>query len=164
MKFNIVLHEPEIPQNTGNIARTCVALGASLHLIEPLGFFIDDKTVKRAGLDYWDKLDLHRYTNFEDFCKKNPNAIIYMATTKALKTYAEVTYENNCFIMFGKETAGIPEEILVNYKETSIRIPMREDIRSLNLSNSVAIIAYEASRQQGFPNLESTGSLRNFQW
>lgn len=162
--MNIILHEPEIPQNTGNIARTCVATGTSLHLIEPLGFFIDEKSVKRAGLDYWDKLDLHTYINFEDFCNKNPNATIYMATTKARKTYAEVKYDKNSFIMFGKETAGIPEDILVNYKETSIRIPMEPTIRSLNLSNSVAIILYEAVRQLNFDSMQLEGQLRNYEW
>lgn len=162
--MNILLHEPEIPQNTGNIARTCVATGTSLHLIEPLGFRIDEKSVKRAGLDYWDQLDLHVYSSFEDFCIKNPQATIYMATTKARKTYAEMHYDENGFIMFGKESAGIPEEILIGYKEHSIRIPMLDTIRSLNLSNSVAIILYEALRQQAFSHLMLEGQLRNFQW
>lgn len=162
--MNIVLLEPEIPQNTGNIARTCVATGTVLHLIEPLGFSIDEKTVKRAGLDYWDKLKLFRYSSFEDFCTKNPKAVIYMATTKARKTYAEVAYTDNCFIMFGKESAGIPESILVEHKETAIRIPMLDDIRSLNLSNSVAIILYEAFRQNNFKDLQEQGQLRDYEW
>lgn len=162
--MNILLHEPEIPQNTGNIARTCVATGTSLHLIEPLGFFVDEKSVKRVGLDYWDLLDLHVYSSFEDFCVKNPDATIFMATTKARKTYAQVSYPEDSFIMFGKESAGIPEEILVNYKDTSIRIPMLDSIRSLNLSNSVAIILYEALRQNDFSSLMLEGQLRNYTW
>lgn len=162
--MNIILHEPEIPQNTGNIARTCAATNTPLHLIEPLGFSIDEKSVKRAGLDYWDKLDLHIYSSFNDFCAKNPDAIIFMATTKARKVYSEVCYPKESFIMFGKETGGIPEEILINYKETSIRIPMLENIRSLNLSNSVAIMLYEALRQNNFYNLTLEGNLRNYSW
>lgn len=162
--MNILLHEPEIPQNTGNIARTCVATGTSLHLIEPLGFKMDEKSVKRAGLDYWEHLDLHVYSSFNDFCNKNPQAVIYMATTKARKTYAEIGYDENGFIMFGKESAGIPEELLIKYKETSIRIPMRDSIRSLNLSNSVAIILYEALRQHQFNHLLLEGQLRSQQW
>ena len=145
--INIVLHEPEIPQNTGNIGRTCVATGTRLHLIEPMGFIINDKNLKRAGMDYWQHLEVFRYDNFEDFLAKNPGAKIYMATTKAKKRYDEVRYEDNCFIMFGKESAGIPEEILLDYEDTSVRIPMGENIRSLNLSNSVAVMLYEALRQ-----------------
>lgn len=162
--MNIILHEPEIPHNTGNIGRTCVATDTALHLIKPLGFSLDEKALKRAGLDYWGDLDVYLYEDFNDFCKKNPNAIIYMATTKAKKTYAEVKYENNSFIMFGKESAGIPEEILVKYKETSVRIPMKEDIRSLNLSNAVAIVLYEALRQQNFASMQLEGELRNYSW
>ena len=162
--MNIVLLEPEIPQNTGNIARTCVATGTPLHLIEPLGFELSERTVKRAGLDYWDKLVLYRYSSFEDFCEKNPDAKIYMATTKARKTYADVHYEKDSFIMFGKESAGIPEDILINYQETSVRIPMQDDIRSLNLSNSVAIILYEALRQSNFSDMQLEGQLRNYNW
>ena len=162
--MNIVLLEPEIPQNTGNIARTCVATGTPLHLIEPLGFELSERTVKRAGLDYWDKLVLYRYSSFEDFREKNPDARIYMATTKARKTYADVQYEKDSFIMFGKESAGIPEDILINYQETSVRIPMQDDIRSLNLSNSVAIILYEALRQSDFSDMQLEGQLRNYTW
>ena len=162
--MNILLHEPEIPYNTGNIGRTCVATGTALHLIKPLGFFIDEKSVKRAGLDYWDKLELYLYEDFEDFLKKNPNATIYMATTKAQKTYTEVAYEKDSFIMFGKESAGIPENILINYPDTSIRIPMKPDIRSLNLSNSVSIVLYESLRQQNFSHMQLEGELRNYNW
>ena len=127
--LNIVLHEPEIPANTGNIGRTCVAAGARLHLIEPLGFRLDEKSLKRAGMDYWKDLDVTTYIDYEDFLEKNPGAKIYMATTKAEKIYTEVNYEPDCYIMFGKESAGIPEEILVKHKEESIRIPMVGDIR-----------------------------------
>lgn len=162
--INIVLHEPEMPANTGNIGRTCVATGAKLHLIEPLGFKINEKMLKRAGLDYWDKLDVTIYASFEDFMCKNPDAKIYMATTKAPQTYCEVEYETDCYIMFGKESAGIPEDILVNHQETSIRIPMIGDIRSLNLSNSVAIILYEALRQNQFDHMNLKGHLRNYDW
>ena len=162
--LNIVLHEPEMPANTGNIGRTCVAAGARLHLIEPLGFSINDKMVKRAGLDYWDKLDVTVYNDYEDFLKKNPGAKIYMATTKAHKTYSDVHYEDDCYIMFGKESAGIPEDILVSSEDTCIRIPMIEEARSLNLSNSVAIVVYEALRQQGFDNLKDLGQLTKFHW
>ena len=142
--MNIILHEPEIPANTGNIGRTCVATGTALHLIRPLGFDISDKAVRRAGMDYWKDLELYVYEDFNDFVSKNPNARIYMATTKAKKAYTEVIYEENDFIMFGKESAGIPEEILIKYEDTSVRIPMIGEIRSLNLSNSVAIMLYEA--------------------
>lgn len=162
--LNVVLHEPEIPANTGNIGRTCVAAGAKLHLIEPLGFRLGEKEIKRAGLDYWDKLDVRVYDNFEDFLEKNPGARIYMATTKAQKTYADVSYEEDCYIMFGKESAGIPEEILLKYEETAIRIPMIGDIRSLNLSNSVAIVVYEALRQHGFEHMNTEGHLHRLQW
>ena len=162
--LNIVLHEPEMPANTGNIGRTCVAIGARLHLIEPLGFIINDKTLKRAGLDYWDKLDVTVYRDYQDFLDKNPNAKIYMATTKAHKTYTQVNYEKDAYIMFGKESAGIPEEILVDNEDTCVRIPMFGDIRSLNLSNSVAIVAYEAMRQQGFTDLSLEGELHRLHW
>jgi tRNA (cytidine/uridine-2'-O-)-methyltransferase len=164
MPLNIVLHEPEIPANTGNIGRTCVATGTRLHLIEPLGFQINEKAVKRAGMDYWSKLDVSTYVDYEDFIEKNPGAKIYYASTKAPRMYTEVEFEEDCFIMFGKESAGIPEEILVKHPDTTIRIPMLDEIRSLNLSNSVAIILYEALRQNGFNNLVGTGSLRNYEW
>ena len=156
--------EPELPANTGNIGRTCVATGSVLHLIEPLGFRINDKMLKRAGLDYWDKLDVRRYMNFEDFLMKNPGAKIYMATTKARRSYTDVSYEPDCFIMFGAESRGIPEEILVEYEETAVRIPMNDSYRSLNLSNSVAIILYEALRQNGFENMLTSGQLHRLSW
>lgn len=162
--INIVLHESEMPANTGNIGRTCVAAGARLHLIEPLGFHINEKMVKRAGLDYWDKLDVTVYDNYEDFLEKNPGAKIYMATTKAPHTYCDVRYEDDCYIMFGKESAGIPEDILVQHPDTAIRIPMIGDIRSLNLSNSVAIVLYEALRQHDFADMRLHGHLRNYEW
>ncbi len=163
-KINIVLFEPEIPSNTGNIGRTCVATGTRLHLIEPLGFRLNEKAIQRAGMDYWKDLDVTTYLNYEDFLAKNPGAKIYMATTKARQTYADVQYEEDCYIMFGKESAGIPEEILVKHPDTAIRIPMNESIRSLNLANSVAIVLYEALRQQGFANMQKEGQLRNFSW
>ncbi len=162
--MHIVLLEPEIPQNTGNIARTCAATGTSLHLIKPLGFKIDDKSVKRAGLDYWGLLDLHVHENYDDFLSKYPEAKIYMATTKAKHTYDEPKYEEDCFVMFGKETAGIPEEILKDNEETCIRIPMKEDIRSLNLSNSVAVVLYEGLRQNNFARMENFGKLTKYTW
>lgn len=162
--LNIVLHEPEMPANTGNIGRTCVAAGARLHLIEPLGFKLNEKMLKRAGLDYWDKLDVTVYDDYEDFLNRNPGAKIYMATTKAQKTYCDVSYEDDCYIMFGKESAGIPEEILVDNEENCIRIPMIGDIRSLNLSNSVAIVLYEALRQQDFKSMNLEGHLHHLHW
>ena len=152
--LNIVLLEPEIPANTGNIGRTCVAAGARLHLIEPMGFQISEKQVKRAGLDYWDKLDVTIYDCYQDF----------LATTKARKIYTEAAFEEDCYIMFGKESRGIPEEILVENEENTIRIPMFEDIRSLNLGNSVAIVLYEALRQQGFAHLNTKGELHRLSW
>ena len=162
--MNIVLHQPEIPQNTGNIGRTCVATGTPLHLIEPLGFRLGEKELRRAGMDYWPKLDVTRYTDYEDFLKQHEGAKIWYATTKAKRTYAEVSFAPDDFIMFGKESAGIPEEILVENEETCIRIPMLDDIRSLNLSNSVAIVLYEALRQQGFAGLEKEGELHRLHW
>lgn len=162
--LNIVLHEPEIPQNTGNIGRTCVATGTRLHLIEPLGFSISDKAVKRAGMDYWEHLDVTVYEDYEDFCKRNPGAKVYMATTKGPNVYSDVSYEPDCYIMFGKESGGIPEEILVNNQENAIRIPMNPEIRSLNLANSVAVVLYEALRQNNFTGMQMEGQLRNFKW
>lgn len=162
--INIVLLEPEMPANTGNIGRTCVASGAKLHLIEPLGFRINDKMIKRAGMDYWYKLDVATYVCYEDFMEKNPGAKVYMATTKSKQTYTDVKFEEDCYIMFGKESAGIPEEILLDNKENCIRIPMLEEIRSLNLSNSVAIVLYEALRQNGFANFQMEGQLHKYEW
>ena len=162
--MNIVLHEPEIPENTGNIGRTCVATDSVLHLIKPLGFVIDDKNLKRAGLDYWPKLKYFVYESYEDFLVKNPNAKIFYATTKAKRCYSEVSFGPDDFIMFGKESAGIPEEILVDNEPTCIRIPMWGDIRSLNLGNSVAVILYEALRQNGFGELNRQGELHRLSW
>ena len=162
--LNIVLHEPEIPANTGNIGRTCVAAGARLHLIGPLGFSLSEKALKRAGMDYWKVLDVTVYIDYKDFLEKNPGAKIYMATTKAEKVYTEVSYEPDCYIMFGKESAGIPEEILVENRENCVRIPMMEKIRSLNLGNSAAIVLYEALRQNGFAGLEKEGALHRLTW
>lgn len=162
--MNIVLFEPEIPANTGNIGRTCVATGTKLHLIGPLGFSLNEKEIRRAGLDYWKDLDITVYDDFDDFLAKNPNAKIYMATTKARHVYTEVSYEPDCYIMFGKESAGIPEEILLEHKDTSIRIPMIGDIRSLNLGNSVAIVLYEALRQNNFDHMRLLGQLHHHSW
>ena len=157
--MHIILHQPEIPANTGNIGRTCVATGTSLHLIEPLGFRLTEKEIKRAGMDYWEKLDITRYMNFQEFKELHPDARIFMATTKAKRSYTEVSFGPDDYIMFGKESAGIPEEILVDYEETCIRIPMLPEIRSLNLSNSVAIVLYEALRQQNFAHMQREGEL-----
>ncbi len=163
-KLNIVLYEPEIPANTGNIGRTCVATGTRLHLIEPLGFHLDEKSIKRAGMDYWSELDVTTYVNWDDFCEKNPGAKIYMATTKGRHVYTEVSYEPDCYIMFGKESAGIPEEILKANPDTCVRIPMIGETRSLNLSNSVAIVLYEALRQNQFDHMKLQGELHRLRW
>lgn len=162
--LNIVLYEPEIPANTGNIGRTCVATGTRLHLIEPLGFKLNEKALKRAGMDYWNDLDVTTYIDYQDFLEKNPGVKIYMATTKAHKVYTDVEYEPDCYIMFGKESAGIPEEILVQHQEDCVRIPMVGDIRSLNLSNSVSIVLYEALRQNGFAGMNLEGHLHRLHW
>ena len=164
--LNVVLLEPEMPANTGNIGRTCCATGTRLHLIEPMGFRINDKMLKRAGLDYWDRLDVTIYDCLEDFWEQNPEAVrkTYMATTKAKQNYCEVSYPENAYIMFGKESAGIPEELLLAHQETAVRIPMNEEIRSLNLSNSVAVILYEALRQNHFFSMQTEGSLHRLQW
>ena len=164
MAFNIVLLEPEIPANTGNIGRSCVATGTRLHLIEPLGFRLSEKELKRAGMDYWPQLDVTTYVNYEDFLRKNPGARPYMATTKGPKIYTETQFEPDCYIMFGKESAGIPEEILLENQERAIRIPMLGDTRSLNLSNSVAIVLYEALRQNDFPGMRLEGHLTKYDW
>ena len=164
MSLNIVLYEPEIPANTGNIGRSCVATNTRLHLIEPLGFSLEEKQLKRAGMDYWKDLDVTTYVNWEDFCQKNPDAKIYYATTKARHVYSEVNYEPDCYIMFGKESAGIPEEILKENPDTCVRIPMVGETRSLNLSNSVAIVLYEALRQNDFSNMKLEGELHRLQW
>ena len=164
MAMNIVLHEPEIPSNTGNIGRTCVAAGARLHLIEPLGFRLGEKMIRRAGMDYWDKLDVRTYLDYEDFLQQNPGAKSYFATTKGQRLYTEIRYEEDCYLMFGKESAGIPEEILVKHPDRCIRIPMGKDIRSLNLANSVAIVLYEALRQNHFADLQTEGQLHRLRW
>ena len=163
-RLNIVLYEPEIPANTGNIGRTCVATGTRLHLIEPLGFSLEEKQLKRAGMDYWKDLDVNTYVNWDDFCQKNPNAKIYYATTKAQHVYSDVSYEPDCYIMFGKESAGIPEEILKDHPDTCVRIPMMGETRSLNLSNSVAICLYEALRQNHFDHMKLEGQLHRLSW
>ncbi len=161
-KLNVVLYEPEIPANTGNIGRTCVATGTRLHLIEPLGFQLTEKALKRAGMDYWDDLDVTCYVDYEDFLKKNPGAKIYMATTKGQKIYTEVSYEEDCYLMFGKESAGLPEDLLAHNRERCVRIPMNEEIRSLNLGNSVAVVLYEALRQNGFAGMQLSGHLTKY--
>ena len=181
--MNIVLYEPEIPYNTGNIGRTCVATNTSLHLIKPLGFSLDQKEIKRAGLDYWPKLDLHVYENFQDFLEKNPQVNmlgiagetgstgshaeagkLWMATTKAHQVYSDVEIGVDDYIMFGPESRGIPEEMLVDYEDTCIRIPMYGDTRSLNLCNSVAVVLYEAFRQNHFEGLNEAGELHRLHW
>ena len=164
--MNIVLLEPEIPANTGNIGRTCVATDTALHLIEPLGFKLNEKQIKRSGMDYWEKLDLHIYSDIEEFYEKNPKAVqnMYFATTKAHSVYTEVRYSPDDYIMFGKESAGIPEEILADNEKKCVRIPMWGDIRSLNLSNSVAIILYEALAQNGFEKMQCTGELHRLKY
>ena len=163
-KINIVLHEPEIPQNTGNIARTCAATGASLHLIRPLGFTIDDKKLKRAGLDYWHQLDITYYDGLEDFYAKHPDAKVYYFSTKAPHVYSDVQYPDPVYIMFGKETKGLPEELLLSNPDTCVRLPMRDGLRSLNLSNTVAIAVYEILRQNEFQDLKTAGELTRFSW
>ena len=163
-ELNIVLIEPEIPQNTGNIARTCAATGARLHLVEPMGFRIDDKKLKRAGLDYWHLLDISYYASTEDFFNKNKDGNFYFFSTKAKHKYSDIKYPDNVYIVFGKETAGLPEALLYDNPDTTVRITMISDARSLNLSNSVAIGVYEILRQWNFPLLQETGTLRNYNW
>ncbi len=162
--INIVLHEPEIPQNTGNIARTCAAVGASLHLIRPLGFEIDDRKLKRAGLDYWYALDITYYDGLDDFFRRNPTSQIYYFSTKSPQKYTDVTYPDPVFLMFGKETAGLPEDLLKANRDFCVRIPMRDGLRSLNLSNSAAIAVYEVLRQRNFKGLRETGELTKYSW
>ena len=157
--LNIVLVEPEIPQNTGNIARTCAATRSRLHLIRPLGFDISERAVKRAGLDYWHMVVLHVYENLDHFFRVNPDPDVWLATTKAPRDYTQATFREGCWLMFGKETAGLPKDLRMRYYERCIRIPMRPDARSLNLANSVAVLAYEALRQQGFPGLSGVGEM-----
>ena len=156
---NIVLVEPEIPQNCGNIARTCAATYSRLHLVEPLGFDISEKSVRRAGLDYWPMVDLTVYTSLEDLFEKNRVADLWLATTKAPQDYSQASFRDGCWLFFGKETAGLPEWFRLTHRDRCIRIPMRADARSLNLSNSVAVLAYEALKQQGFPGLSGAGEM-----
>lgn len=163
-ELNIVLVEPEIPQNTGNIARTCAATGARLHIVEPMGFKIDDKKLKRAGLDYWYLLDITYYSNLNDFFEKNKDGNFYFFSTKAQNRYSDISYPDKSYLFFGKETAGLPEELLKANPERSVRIPMISDARSLNLSNSVAIGVYEVLRQWDFPKLLEHGQLTKYQW
>lgn len=162
--FNIVLVEPEIPQNTGNIARTCAATGSKLHIIRPMGFEIDDKKLKRAGLDYWHLLGVQYYDNLDDFYSKNPNSRCFYASTKAPKKYSDAEFLDGDYIFFGKETKGLPEELLYKNKDKCIRIPMISEARSLNLSNSAAIVIYEALRQNSFLQLQDKGELTKFNW
>ena len=157
--LNIVLIEPEIPQNTGNIARTCAATGTRLHMIKPLGFEVSDKYLKRAGLDYWNLVEIFYYENVEEFFARHGDENLYLATTKAPQSYAEADFTGDVKLMFGKETAGLPEALRERYRERCVRIPIREEARSLNLSNSVAILCFEALRQQGFPHLKATGLM-----
>ena len=162
--INIVLLEPEIPQNTGNIARTCAATGASLHLIEPLGFRIDDAKLKRAGLDYWHQLDITYYKNLDDFYARNPDAQVYYFSTKAPQKYTDIKYPEKVYLMLGKETKGLPEELLRDNKSHCVRIPMRDSLRSLNLSNSAAIAVYEVFRQRDFEGLREASELTEYEW
>ena len=162
-RLNIVMVEPEIPQNTGNVARTCAATGARLHLVGPMGFTIDDKKLKRAGLDYWKYLDITYYDNLADFFEKNDGTYFYF-TTKGRQAHSDVNYPDNCYLLFGKETKGLPEELLIKNPERCVRIPMQGEIRSLNLSNSVAIAVYEALRQWNYPELSNFGQLHNYKW
>ena len=164
MPLNIVLVEPEIPQNTGNIVRTCAAIGANLHMVKPLGFSVEDKYLKRAGLDYWNEVNIKYYDSFLELKQLFPKKQFYFASTKAIHSYTEIKYKEECFLVFGKESAGLPEELLLENKEHCIRIPMKKNIRSLNLSNSVAVIAFEAIRQRGFKGLVDEGNLTKFSW
>lgn len=163
-QLNIVLVEPQIPQNTGNIARTCAATGASLHLVRPLGFAIDDKKLKRAGLDYWHLLDIHYYDGMDDFFAQNPDASCYYFTTKGKHIYSDVTFDEHCFLVFGREDAGLDEALLYQNPERCLRLPMISEARSLNLSNTVAVAAYEVLRQWQFPTLKTEGNLTKYDW
>lgn len=162
--FNIVLVEPQIPQNTGNIARTCAATGSRLHIVKPMGFEIDDKKLKRAGLDYWHLLGVQYYDDLDDFFNKNKDKRFFYASTKSLRNYSDVEFKDGDYILFGKETKGLPENLLFENKENCIRIPMISEARSLNLSNSAAIVVYEALRQTGFENLQQRGALTQYDW
>ena len=162
--LNIVMVEPEIAGNTGNVARTCAATGARLHIVKPMGFDIDDKKLKRAGLDYWHYLDITYYDNLEDFFNKNPHGNYFYFTTKGRCAHSDAVYTDNCYLLFGKETKGLPEELLIKNPERCVRIPMMNEIRSLNLSNSVAIAVYETLRQWNYPELTNFGQLHNYKW
>lgn len=162
--INIVLLEPQIPQNTGNIARTCAATGASLHLIRPMGFEVDDKKLKRAGLDYWHQLDITYYDGIDDFNEKNPDAELFYFSTKAQNKYTDIKYPKKVFLVFGREDAGLPEELLVKNKDRCVRLPMRDNLRSLNLSNTAAIAVYEVLRQRDFEGLRPDGQLARLSW
>ena len=164
MNLNIVLVEPQIPQNTGNISRTCAVTGARLHLVRPLGFEVTDRQLKRAGLDYWDKLSITYYDSLSDFLDKNAGERLYFFTTKARRVYSEVEYPDNCFIVFGREDKGLPEELFYGNEKSCVRIPMRPELRSLNLSNAAAIAVYEVLRQWDFPDLDREGRLTRFTW
>ncbi|HBB72129.1 MAG TPA: tRNA (uridine(34)/cytosine(34)/5-carboxymethylaminomethyluridine(34)-2'-O)-methyltransferase TrmL [Ruminococcus sp.] len=162
--LNIVLVEPQIPQNTGNISRTCAVTGARLHLVKPLGFEVSDRYLKRAGLDYWDKLDITYYDGLDDLFSRNPGGCFYYFTTKAQNVHSDIAYPDNCFLVFGREDAGLPEDLLYANREHCVRIPMRPELRSLNLSNSAAIGVYEVLRQWDYPELATEGRLRNYTW
>ncbi|HIS24874.1 MAG TPA: tRNA (uridine(34)/cytosine(34)/5-carboxymethylaminomethyluridine(34)-2'-O)-methyltransferase TrmL [Candidatus Faeciplasma gallinarum] len=164
MNLNVVLVEPQIPQNTGNISRTCAVTGAKLHLVKPLGFEVSDKHLKRAGLDYWDKLDITYYDGLDDFFERTKGGVYYYFTTKGRKVYSDAEYEDNCYLIFGREDKGLPEELLHDNKDSCVRIPMRPELRSLNLSNSVAIAVYETLRQWDYPDLSREGKLTRFSW
>ena len=164
MNLNVVLVEPQIPQNTGNISRTCAVTGAKLHLVKPLGFEVSDKHLKRAGLDYWDKLDITYYDGLDDFFERTEGGVYYYFTTKGRKVYSDAEYEDNCYLIFGREDKGLPEELLHDNKDSCVRIPMRPELRSLNLSNSVAIAVYETLRQWDYPDLSREGKLTRFSW
>ena len=161
--INIVMVEPEIPQNAGNVARTCAATGARLHLVGPMGFTVDDKKLKRAGLDYWHFLDITYYDNLDDFFSKNEGEFFFF-TTKARHVYSDVEYPDGCYLFFGKETRGLPEELLLRYPDRCVRLPMIGDARSLNLSNTVAVAVYETLRQWNYPELQNFGNLHNYSW
>ena len=163
-ELNIVLVEPQIPQNTGNIARTCAVTGAALHLVKPMGFTVTDKHLKRAGLDYWDKLNITYYEGLSDFFSKNNDGKFYFFTTKGRNIHSDVSYEGKVYLIFGREDKGLPEELLFEHKENCLRIPMRNTLRSLNLSNSVAVAVYEALRQNNYNDLETQGELTKFTW
>lgn len=162
--LNIVLVEPQIPQNTGNIARTCAATGARLHLVEPMGFHVDDKKLKRAGLDYWHLLDITYYEDLDDFFEKNRDGSFFYFSTKARRVHSDMTYPDNSYLVFGREDAGLPEELLKNNEQSCVRLPMRSEARSLNLSNTVAVGVFEVLRQWGYPELKQQGQLTKYTW